>query len=659
MTFLNPLFLLAGGALLVPLVLHLFHRRQGRRMVFPALRYLLRTEREHARRIRLRQLLLLLIRMLAVLLLVLSGARLALAGRGAQHPPTALAIVLDNSLSAARVVGDERVLDILKARAREVLAMAGPEDRVWILAAAEPWLVFPPMGPNEALERLESVEPTDGAGDLPRVLERARGVVSAAEPAAREIHLLSDLQASAFDPAPGGGTRSGVYGEGALADVPIVAYRPPPADSANHFLRGVVVGGGLPPLAGQRTEVAVELAIDGPPDGPAPSLPVRVVTGDRVQSTGTAGPGDVLVLPAGPFPRGAVEGWVETDPDALAADDRRYFAFAVRPPVPVERRGGEALFIDEALAVLESAGRIEVGTAADAPVLVTVAGEGLSTARNRSAVVVPPSDATRLPSLNRRLAEANIPWRYGPPAGVGESVVTDVRAPVDLEGLAVRQRYGLSPADDAPPVGEILARTGDGSAFIVSGREAERSWLLLAAPADPEWTDLPVSAGMVPLLEWGVSRWVEGGGSDVSLLAGEPIATPAGATHVEDPAGTRHPVDPSRIFRRTASAGLYRLLAGDSVISTVAANPPPRESDLRPVSDGDLRELLGGDVSVAHAPAEWRRSVFRSRRGHEPWRWLLLGALGLLVLESGLAAAGRPGGRREPHRDGEHAEVHG
>ena len=59
---LTPLFLAAGIAIGVPIYLHLFHRHETRRVSFPALRYLERTEREHARQIRFRQLVLLVIR---------------------------------------------------------------------------------------------------------------------------------------------------------------------------------------------------------------------------------------------------------------------------------------------------------------------------------------------------------------------------------------------------------------------------------------------------------------------------------------------------------------------------------------------------------------------------------------------------------------------
>jgi hypothetical protein len=75
MGLLNPLLLLLAGAAAVPLLLHLLQRHQGPRVVFPALRYLRRAEKESARRIRLRQILLMLLRMAAVLLLALAAAR--------------------------------------------------------------------------------------------------------------------------------------------------------------------------------------------------------------------------------------------------------------------------------------------------------------------------------------------------------------------------------------------------------------------------------------------------------------------------------------------------------------------------------------------------------------------------------------------------------
>jgi hypothetical protein len=104
MNFLAPFALALAGAATVPLLLHLLRRKLGEKIDFPAVRYLLRAEKEHSRQLKLRNLLLMLLRVLAVLALAFAAARPVGRLIGTGHAPTALAIVLDNSLSTSAVV---------------------------------------------------------------------------------------------------------------------------------------------------------------------------------------------------------------------------------------------------------------------------------------------------------------------------------------------------------------------------------------------------------------------------------------------------------------------------------------------------------------------------------------------------------------------------
>ncbi len=654
MGFLDPLFLVAAVAVAVPLVLHLARRHESRRVAFPALRYLLRTEREHARRIRLRQLLLLLLRVAVVLLVVAAGARLFLRGAGGAHEPTALAIVLDNSLSTSRVAGEERVLDRLQALALRTLDLAGPDDRVWVLRAAEPWDVATPGNAASARVRVTSTEPSAAAADLGAAVARAAALVRGAGLPAAEVELLSDLQASAFpdsgaaSPAPGSGPRPA-----------LVVYRPPDAPGDNHFVADVLPGGGLPPLAGRRSQVAATL---GGSDTVA--LPLRLVVDERIRAAATAPPGTAVLLPFGPFATGWVEGYVETDPDALRGDDRRWFALRVRPPPGVATAGDAPGFLADALAVLASGGRVRTAPLASADVVLAVAGEGAEAVRRgATVVVVPPTDPALLPALNRRLVDAGVPWRYQPAPGEGESTLASDRTPAGLDGVGVARAYRLVPPSGGPPVGsEVMARLADGSPWLVEGGLGDGGapgggrYRLLGSPLVPDATALPVSAAMVPFLEWLVTPG--GGGSRVSgVLAGESLSLSAAATAVEAPDGTRYPVDGTQVFRVTRQPGIYEVLAGDSVLERVAVNPPPRESVLTPLPPDRLEARLGPDVRVASDPRSWSETVFTSRQGPELWRPLLLAALVLLLLEGWIAASGRsrpspaPGGSRRTPRE--------
>lgn len=651
MGFLNPLFLLAGAVVLVPVILHLFYRQESKTFTFPAIRYLLRTEREHARQIRTQQLLLLLLRAALVVLLVLLGARIHFPGSGGSHDPTALALVIDNSLSTTIIQDGRRLLDTLKAVARQSVANASHDDVIWVVRAGTPWEPAVRGGVMQARAAIDATGPAHTFGDLRQAIERARALVGQSGLPQREVHVFTDLQATAMPepPLP-------------REDIPIVVFGFPATGADNRGIEGVSFGGGLPPLAGRRTEAAV--SITGAPTGD--TVGVRLYIGGQVRAAARASAGTTVRLPAGPFPAGRVEGHVEIDADPLTADDRRYFSFPVRNPTDVAVLGPASIFLTEALAVLAESERIALGAAARAATLVSVGGEGLERRGiTQSAIVVPHPDPARLPALNRRLAEAGIPFRYGPAAAGGASVAASDIA-VDLADIEIRRYFRMSPAGDgAPPTTGSRASLSNGDPWLVAGSGPAGPYVLLASPLDEVATSLPVSAAMIPLLEWAIERWTEGGGGIGSVTSGVNFRPPPAATLVRDPEGTEHVVDGDQPFLATRTAGLYRALAGDNLLDAVPVNPPARESDLTPASVREVRRALPGTRDIVGDASSWSRHIFRSGRGPEPWRPIGLLVLGLLIAETVVAASralrSRPGGgeadrgkdvpgRREGHR---------
>ncbi len=633
MGFLNPLFLAAAAAVAVPLILHLFHRHELRRVPFPALRYLLRATRDHARTIRIRQLLLLLLRVAVCLLLVLAGSRLHWRGAGGTHQPTALAIVLDNSLSSGLVQGELRVLDQLKALALETLDEAGPEDRIWVMRAGEPWDVAVPGSRAEARARVLESRVSGGRGDLADALERAGTLVSAAPLEEAEIQLLSDLQATALARAA----------PVALpADVRLLVYEPPPSRRDNRYLRRVAIGGGLAPMANERSQAAIAV---GGADGSTDTLALRLVADGRTVGAATVAAGSEALLDVGPFAGGVASGYAEIDPDALRGDDRRYFSVAVRPPARVSLQGEGGFFVEQAIEVLARAGRAQSTSGPDAEVVVSVGGQGVDARpAGSAAVILPPSDGAMLPALNRRLLLAEIPWRYESALPSGEVGVAESRLPVSFDEVIVRRRYRLV-ADGEETEGRVQALLESGEPWIVTGTTEGGPYLLLGSPVDAEATNLTVSAPMLPLVEWMVARWpFRDARRDFAV--GDALELPDGVTAVGDPTGAVTPAGPSaRVIAR--APGIYRLMADDSLVQQVAVNPPEAESMLERASEAALGELLGDDHDRVGA-SSWRRSVFASRQGTELWRWLLAAALALLLAESRVGATGRraraPGG---------------
>lgn len=658
MGFLNPLFLLAGTAVLVPIILHLFYRQESKIFTFPAIRYLLRTERDHARQIRTQQLLLLILRIAIVVLVVILGARMHFPGPGGSHDPTALALVIDNSMSTTIIEDGRRRLDTLKAVARLSVDGANHEDVIWVVRAGTPWEPAIPGGAASARAAIDSIRPAHAKGDLGRAVARARALVGQSDLPNREVHVFTDLQATAFSETPASG-----------ADIPVVVFGAHAGTELNRGIGDISFGGGLPPLAGRRTEAAISV-VGGAADD---TVGVRLYIDGQVRAAGAAPAGATVRLPAGPFPPGRVEGYAEIDPDPLTADDRRYFSFAVREPTPVAVLGAAPIFVAEALAVLEENDRITLGAPGGAATIVSIGGEGLAgRGLTQAAFVAPHRDPAQLPALNRRLAEAGIPYRYEMESGGGARVASSDLA-IDLAEVEIRRFFRLVPtgpradgapegddpatgsaADSAPagpPSGSVVMLSS-GDPWLVTASSPAGPYTLLASPLDGESTSLPVSAAMIPLLEWAIERWSGGGGGSGSVTAGTDFVPPATATSVRTPGGEEFAVDGDQPFLATTVAGFYQPLARDSLLTAVPVNPPAAETDLTPASPREVRRAIPGTTAIVDDAAAWSRSIFRAGRGPEPWRAIAAILLFLLLVETVVAAArnlrSRPSGSGDP-----------
>src|SRR5260370_21848275 len=103
LAFAHPAYLWGLLAVALPILVHLFNQRRPRPLAFGAIEFVLRSQRQRARRLRLRQIILLALRCLLIAAVALALARPSLKPRGAPaaHTPAPQATPpgLDPSLS--------------------------------------------------------------------------------------------------------------------------------------------------------------------------------------------------------------------------------------------------------------------------------------------------------------------------------------------------------------------------------------------------------------------------------------------------------------------------------------------------------------------------------------------------------------------------------
>ena len=115
LSFLSPLFLLGAAAAAVPIVLHFLNREPDARVMFSAVKLLRHAPVEHTRKRRLRQLLLLALRVATLVLLALAFARPFFATGAAVASSGVTVVALDTSYSMSAPGRFERAKQLARA----------------------------------------------------------------------------------------------------------------------------------------------------------------------------------------------------------------------------------------------------------------------------------------------------------------------------------------------------------------------------------------------------------------------------------------------------------------------------------------------------------------------------------------------------------------
>jgi hypothetical protein len=547
-SFFAPLWLLLGAAAAVPLLLHLLRRRTGVRTEFPAARYLLRAEREHSRSLRLRNLLLMLLRVVVVLLLALAAARPMgwLPGAAAAgHAPTALVIVVDNSLSTSVIQEGRPVLERLRAAAARVVDAASPDDRVYVVDAggsARGGL------PSVARAALDAVQPMSGAGDMGAAVRRAAAVAHDARTLTPRVVVFTDGQRSAW--------REPVQ----LPKDVLVTLVTVDDDAPRN--RAVVVA---VPRPTRWTPAGVLEIRTQATDSAVYRVQVRRADGAwHVVARGVAAPGEATAVRLAPDDTGWLAGRVEIDGDELPGDDVRYFAVWTGETPRVAVMPGAGPFARNAIDAIRGTGAITSGDGVRV-VAANELGEW-----SGPALVLPPMAPAQLGAANVALARRGIPWRFGAAVGAGA-----IREDSLLAGTPVRRAYELVPTSGTSA--ETLAVV-NGAPWAVGGAAGGARYVVIASPLTPDATDLPVRAAFVPWLGGLLhERLVGAEGDAVSATPGQQMRRPAHADSIRSPDGARIALG-GAVMTAPAAPGVYFLHGRDDAVGAVVVNVEETES---------------------------------------------------------------------------------
>lgn len=208
LSFGNPFFLLGLLTVAVPIYLHLYYRKTPVKREFPSLRLLRLANQTLMNRLKLKNWLLLALRILVLLLLTSALARplINLAGGsagGGNGVPSAFVIVLDNSLSMGATHQGIALFNAAKGKAIEILERMGPYDKASIVLLNDPGTVLFPQLTWDKAELKEAIRnaPLSMAGtNLHGSLIPAMKLLAPVKSYKRSIYLITDVTQNAWKP---------------------------------------------------------------------------------------------------------------------------------------------------------------------------------------------------------------------------------------------------------------------------------------------------------------------------------------------------------------------------------------------------------------------------------------------------------------------------
>ncbi len=675
----NP-FLWFSLAALIPVALHLLHRKRPRPIRFAALRFL-RTAMERSRRSRrLTQCATLLMRVLILLALAAAFAQPLL--RFARFLPEGrrvLVIVLDSSASMQALEGGVSRFEIGRTWALDLLQGLREDDLVAVLApgSGQPRLVFPPVSSHrEVIQALSELRCGWGRGDLLEMvsdcLKREEGILRGVE-----LHLFSDFQQSDCNLSLLAeiGTdlqqRRGVLfcnriarGRPGSCGFTEVQFMPP----------AIIASGTYQARASVRSSEnfsganVLRLMQNGFEQG---QTSIELLPGESGKATLQGNPGESA--------EGEISGYLELEPDSFLADNRFYFSLPRLAGIPALLVGGngarDTFFLEKAISPGGHASTLVIPRRMDwdsflsldvgdfsflflcnPQTLDQAAVRKITTFAERGGIVVifpgenqaVTEDVLRTFSCWEKLSlkaenlDSESNWNVvlnDQNEVMAKSVAGKLPPPWKLP---LRKRLKLE-----LPAGQMVPwMFEEGGPFALSAQLGAGQMWLFSITANRDWSDWPITPFFFVFMQELIRN--AAGARQNSLITEVggvlPLSWPGRETEMLfellAPNGKTRNLALQRPVEHAAflvsgfdEPGIYSL-SGGGFRRLLAANVPSREGQLAVYGASELQASAGKfPLCISETPAELLEQLSEQRQGRPLWPLLLLLAFFLSMLE--------------------------
>ena len=683
MQFVSPIFLVALITLAIPILIHLFNFRKYKKVYFTNVHFLQEIQQETKKQSQLRQLLILLARLLAIASLVFAFAQPYLPASKQQKKLTgqrAVSIYLDNSFSMEAIATDGKLIDVAKAKALEISSAYAQSDLFQLVTNDFEGRHQRFVNQEEFRKLVEEVQVSASSKSLAEVITRQNDLLGENQKMSKDAYLVSDFQ------------KNTTLMTQAKPDSNISWFLVPVmAEKQNNLYIDTVFF--LSPVHQPGQPVNLRVRIHNASGESLEKIPIKLTINSLQKALASfsvaANSTTEVTLPFTENPSGIQYGQVEIVDYPIVYDDKFYFSYPVLPSIPVlcinekvESSYLNALFGNDStirftncpvkqidysslfsneLIVLNSPDDISSGLAQELTRYVRTGG---------NLVIFPPLKG-QTASYNALLALVNLPGYGGIDTvkqritgiNVESAIYNDVFEknangkivlPENIDLPMVQKHYVLM--QETRSGEEILLKLQNNQPFLLSAPVDKGKIYLFASPADDAWTMFQKHMIFVPTL-YKIALlsnplhplyYVAGGNATIEIPADSISETniykikKLGSGYEIIPEIRKLGTNISLIIHdQIKDAGFYSISRGNLPVSGLAFNFNRNESDLSCYSVSELEKQINRlpieDIRILKGKkSSLAREIHQLKQGTPLWKWFIIFALLFIAIEIAL-----------------------
>lgn len=678
MSFVFPGFLVALGVLGIPVLIHLLKFRRFKKIDFSDTFFLREITQENQSRNRIRKLLVLSARLLALACLVLAFAMPFFGNQdadGLSGATRSVCIFIDNSPSMEARGSIGTLLDEAKEKAREIATAYRPGDRFQLLTQDfkgehQRWL-----SRDEFLNALGEISHSGNAHGASEIFARQSDLVKAAGPGKADHIWISDFQKNAWN--------LNLLQTDSLANLILMPLKPGPGGNVSidsvWFNQPVL-------LQNEKATLFVNLKNHGQED--VSQIPVKLILNGSVKSIASA---DIAAGASREmqfsFVNGQsrfVKGQILVEEQPVVFDNAFFFSFPCGGKMPVLLLEGQgpnsylrSLFdSDSTLELTVMNGNSISYNTIDRHALIildgwTDSGSGLieslkkSLSKGNSLFLIPNKNEQKDKAASGLYTALGLPVHASLSDSLSESVdgiktrhpffknvfETEKMKGQNLLLPSVRRYYPW--LGGSPPREDILMSLKNGNAFFSVFNSGNGKIYHLSSPLDDSFGGLQRHALMVPVffnaaLQTGKPFALfhrSGNLKAIDIPAADESADAAiRVVHAENGKGfiprvRQNGKDRSMFMHEQANIpGHYLLLqAGADTLDVLSVNAPAAESELIYYSSGEMEKAtagIKGGIRILESAKPGSAQIKAMVSGEKAWRIFLIASIAFFILEA-------------------------